>query len=157
MKKTILGACAFAGMLALASCSNGNCKGNQCGNSNCSDEDMVYTGVLPAADADGVRYTLTLDYDDDDNCMKGDFDLVETNLKCDSVSGKSCDASSSKSEGDFTVIEKDGNKYLKLVKKHQAAAPMCFLVSSDSTLTMVNDSLKVSENPKLNYTLKLVK
>ncbi len=73
------------------------------------------------------------------------------------------DGKSFKSEGDFTVMDKDGKKYLKLVKdakdsaEGSAETPMYFLVESDSTIVMVNQNLEVSETPGMNYTLKLSK
>ena len=141
------------------SCNDGNCNGGKC-DGKCDDK--VYTGVLPAADADGVRYTLKLDYDD--NGMKGDYDLVETYLKADTVSALGYkDLRSFISEGDFKV-EKQGDKtYLQLVKDQKdssigsAETPMYFLVDSDSTLTMTNAQLEVSATPGMNYTLKLAR
>lgn len=161
MKKLILGTAILASLCAMSACSsNDNCKDKSC---KASDADeMVYTGVLPAADADGVRYTLKLDYDD--NFREGDYDLVETYLKGDTTATAGFnDEKSFKSEGDFKVVEKDGMKYLRLIAKARKksagskADNLCFMVDSDSTLTLVNDSLESSTNAALNYTLKLVK
>lgn len=126
-------------------------------------EDQMYTGVLPAADGPGIRYTLKVDYDDDKNNMAGDYDLIETYLAADSVAPNGVkDNVSYKSEGDFTVVDQNGKKYLKLVKdakdSHpQASSDLYFEVSSDSTLTMVNAQLEPAVSDSLNYTLKLVK
>lgn len=167
MRKFVLGAAAMT-MLALAACSNNNgsctkdCDGKK------GDKEEVYTGILPTADAEGVRYTLKLEYDDDHNYTDGDYDLVEVYLANDSTSATGYkDSARFKSEGDFTVINGTGDnaskKYLKLVQdaKDSAAGsnagPIYFLVESDSTLVMVNSHLEESSNPGLNYTLKLVK
>ncbi len=158
MKKTVsLAAAAFA-VLALASCGNKSC------DQKCEKvDDVAYTGVLPAADAAGIRYNLKLDYEDDKNNMEGDYDLVETYLVADSVAtGGVKDGASYKSEGDFTVVEKNGKKYLKLVKDAKDSNPnasdnLYFEVSSDSTLTMVNAELEPAVSDSLNYTLKIVK
>ena len=122
----------------------------------------LYTGILPAADADGVKYELRLDYDDDHNFNDGDYDLRETYLTADTTSASGyTDGKTIMSEGDFTVNKKDGLTYLKLVqdlKDSQPgsnAGPMYFLVESDSTLTLVNDQLQKAENPDMNYTLRL--
>ncbi len=158
MKKMIFGALALAGVLGLGACSgNGNCNGGSCNGGSCKglEEDQVYTGVLPAADADGIRYTLKLDYDDDHNYTDGDYKMLQTYLKSDSVGTQ--DVKSIKSKGDFTVEEKDGKKYLKLVEKRSNNAPVYFWQENDSTLTMVNDSLQPAANPAMNYSLKLVK
>lgn len=148
MKKRILGAMACAGVLLLmGACSE---KGSKSDRQN--DDDQVYAGLVPAADADGVHYTLTLDYDDD---MKdGDFDMVQTYVKTDSVG--TTDLKSFKSKGDFTVEDRDGVKYLKLVAKRSAEAPVYLQVTNDSTLTLVNDSLQMAPSG-LDYTLHLVK
>lgn len=159
MKKSIyLAAAAFA-MIGLASCSGKSCEGGKCE----KVDDQVYTGVVPAADGPGIRYTLKLDYEDDKNNMEGDYDLVETYLEADTVATNGVkDNVSFKSEGDFTVVDQNGKKYLKLVKdakdsNPQAASDLYFEVSSDSTLTMVNSQLEPAVSDSLNYTLKLVK
>lgn len=153
-------AAVVATVLGLASCSN--CNKRACDGGNKGDDDKIYTGILPAADADGVRYTLKLDYDDDAaGLSKGDYDLVETYIKTDSIGTN--DVASYRSEGDFTEISKEGKSYLKLVQDVKDstpgsnAGPLYFYVESDSTLVMVNAELQPSETPGLNYTLKLVK
>lgn len=163
MKKTIFAMGAALALFSMASCA-GNNSGKCCNEGGvCKDKDMVYTGVIPAADTDGIRYSLTLDYDDDDNYMKGDYDLLETYIQSDSTSFTGYkDLKSFKSEGDFTVEKKDGKTYLKLVqdvKDSQAGSnggPIYFEVASDSTLTMVNAEYQLPTRPQ-DYTLNLVK
>ena len=164
MKKTTLFMAAALSMMTMAACSgNQKCSGDK---KSCADGDKkeLYTGVLPAADADGIRYALKLDYDDDNNYMDGDYDLLETVVEQDTTSALGFkEGQSFKSEGDFTVIDKDGKKYLKLVQdvkdsaKGSNGGPLYFLVESDSTIVMVNSDLEVSTAPGLNYTLKLAK
>lgn len=157
MKKMIFYASAFAALF-LGACSQSN---KACPDKCSDDKTEVYTGFLPAADAEGVRYTLILDYDDDKGYTTGDYDLVQVYVESDStsVSGQR-DASSFKEEGDFSVIngqgDKAGKKYIKL-GAGSASAPMYFLVESDSKLVMVNDQLEPSETPGLDYSLLLVK
>lgn len=160
MKKPVYLAAAALAMFAMASCSgNKSCNGGSCS----KVEDQTYTGIVPAADGPGVRYTLKLDYEDDKNNMEGDYDLVETYLEADSVATNGVkDNVSFKSEGDFTVVEQNGKKYLKLVKdakdsNPQAAANLYFEVTNDSTITMVNAQLEPAVSDSLNYSLKLVK
>ena len=158
MKKTIYVAAAAFMIAGMAACSNKNCekKGTDI-------PDQTYTGVLPAADGPGVRYTLKIDYDDDKNNQAGDYDLLETHLGVDSLGLNGVnDSVSFKSEGDFTIMEQNGKKYLKLMKdtrdSHPSAADaLYFLLSTDSTLTMVGADLQPSVSASLNYTLKLVK
>lgn len=165
MKKMILGAAALA-MVTLAACS-GSPKDTMPGNTG-NSKDEVYTGVLPAADADGVRYTLKLDYDSEKNNSEGDYDLVEVYLVGDSTSSTGYkDGARFKSKGDFSVMDGTGanssKKYVKLVQDAKDSSngsnggPMYFLVQSDSTLVMVNAELEESVMPGMNYTLKLVR
>lgn len=162
MKKMLLFATALIALLPVA-CSHSE---KSCSGSDCS-KDAVYTGVLPAADADGVRYTLTLDYDDDHNYTTGDYDLVEVYLQGDTTSATGYhDAASYRSEGDFSVITGQGadssKKYIKLVKDARDSStgsvdgPLYFMITSDNTLEMVNDQLQPSETPGMNYTLTKV-
>lgn len=159
MKKMIYMGVAALSMMSMVAC-NGNQKGAAAGEAH-GDKLEIYTGVLPAADCDGIRYALQLKYDDDHNYTDGDYDLLETYLVSDSVGNH--DDKSFKSEGDFNVIEKNGKKYLKLIQDRDdsqtgsADGPMYFLVDSDSTITMVNSDLEVADAPGLNYTLKLSK
>lgn len=157
MNKLVYYAAAALSVVSMAACS-----GKKCGEGKCAERaDEVYSGVLPAADADGISYTLKLEYDDDKDNKAGDYELNETVLGSDSV-GLNHKATYL-SEGDFTTVEKDGKKYLKLVKDAKesnasASDSMIFLVSSDSTLTMVNDSFEAApDSAGLNYTLKLMK
>lgn len=158
----------FASVATIFVLALGACSGKQaCSKGTCSlgtdDEDKVYTGVLPGADTDGIRYTLKLDYDDDNN-KEGDYKLIETYLTTDSLSKTGYrDFKSFKSEGDFTVLNKNGKDYLKLVQDRNDssvesnAGPIYFLVASDSTLTLVGEDLQEAVMPGVNYTLKIVR
>ncbi len=156
MKKTLLFSAAGLALMSMAACS-GNCNKN--GECVKSDIDEVYTGVIPAADTDGIRYTLTLDYDDEGK--DGDYKLVETYIQSDSTSATGySDVKTYASEGDFKVEKKGDKTYIKLIKDQKDSqagsveTPIYFLVDSDSTITMTNNQLEVSQNPGLNYTLK---
>lgn len=158
MKKIFLMAGAALAMMSMVAC-NGDQK-SCAANGGCSnDDDKVYVGVMPAADCDGVFYTLALDYDD--NATKGDYKMVESYLQNDSVAGLTVSTSFA-SEGDFTVGKQGDKTYIKLVKDQKDSAAeasdnVYFIVDSDSQLTMANDSLQVSTTPGMNYTLKLSK
>lgn len=158
MKKAILFVAAALAMVGMAACSSNDCSKGSCDKAKC-DSDQIYTGILPAADCDGIRYSLKLDYDD--NGQKGDYDLIEVYLESDTTTVTGIkDSVAYKSEGDFTVVEKDGKKYLKLVKdakdsNAQASDELYFEVG-EGTITMVNSDLEAAAMPEL-YTLKLVK
>lgn len=157
MKKTIMFMAAGLSMLGMAACSGHgkSCNGNACAK---GDKTEVFTGIIPAADADGFRYTLTLEFDDDDK--DGDYRLVETVVSSDSTAvGGYKDLQSFASEGDFYIKQKDGKTYYELKKDQKDSqpgsleTPAYFLVDSDSTITMVNAQLEPSQTPGLNYTL----
>lgn len=163
MKKTIIMMAAAFSIFGLAACS-GNQKSNGDSSKAAGDRVERYSGILPAADADGVKYSLKLEFDDDHNYTDGDYDLLETYLEADSTSTTGYkDIKSFKSEGDFDVMNKDGKSYLKLVQDADDSAkgsnpgPMYFLVESDSTLVMVNSNLELAQDSTMNYTLKLEK
>ena len=157
MKKTFFVSAAAVALLSLAACS---------GNKSASDQtvaeetskNVTYDGILPAADCDGIRYTLNLDYAGDND---GSYKLDQIYLIVDkTVPSGYKDKASFKSEGNFAVESKDAKKYIKLTEAAKPDATpevMYFLVDSDSTLTMVNADLEVSTSPGLNYTLKLEK
>ena len=157
MKKTLLGiALAAAAMCAMTSCEGGRADHRRAD----GDRKDVYTGVLPAADCAGIRYTLKLDYDDDHNYTDGDYDLVETYLVADTLARLDYrDSVSYKSKGDFSVAtDPRGGKYLELVpdRRFRQADKRYFLVSSDSTLTLTTRDLTLPESG-LDYTLKIVR
>lgn len=148
-----------AALLMVAACSdNKKCASSEeCAGTACTsaDADVTYTGVLPAADAEGIEYTLSLDYDDDGN--GGDYRLTERFI------GKP-DATF-KSKGEFSVHKStpadSSQAYLKLVPDHtdraadqatSSADVRYFLVDSDSTLTLTGADLQRPDT-QLNYTL----
>lgn len=162
MKKSILFIAAGLSMLGMAACA-GNGKGGNCdGNASCGkkgDKVEVYTGILPAADAEGFRYTLQLQFDDDDK--DGDYKLIESVIETDSTAvGGYKDVKSFVSEGDFYIKQKDGKTYYELKKDQKDSqlgsldTPAYFLVDSDSTITLLNNDMEVPTAPGLNYTLK---
>ncbi|MDE7407295.1 MAG: copper resistance protein NlpE N-terminal domain-containing protein [Muribaculaceae bacterium] len=127
MKRNFLYLAAMASVVALGACAD---KQNTQTVSDHSDIDKVYTGVLPSADADGVRYTVLMDYDDDNN--GGEYDMVQTYFTTDSV-GNINDIATFVSDGDFTVATSDtGKKYLKF--SGDGSGEMYFLNHSDSTI-----------------------
>lgn len=159
MKKTIFAATAAFFLLSAVACSQSGAQSGKV-----SDRDETYTGILPAADVDGIRYTLRLDYNDDHGNTDGDYDLVQSYLVADTAATTGFrDSVSFNSKGDFTVEtgtgEQAGISYLKLVpdRKYADADTLYFLVSSDSTLTLTNAQLDAPVSSALNYTLTLVK
>lgn len=117
------------------------------------DRNEVYAGIMPAADASGINYKLVLDYDDDNGNVDGDYDLEMTYLTSDSV------GQVFESEGEFFVDSRNGKQYIRLVPEKQAEATevMYFIIDSDSTITLVDSTLQVTQTPGLNYTLQKVK
>lgn len=159
MKKIILMAGVALATLGFSSCESKSCSADcEAVTANEKNVDAVYTGVTPAADCDGIRYTLLLDYDKEDH--DGDYTLVETYIQSDTTTTLGYkDIRSLVSEGDFTIEKKADKSYLKLVKDSKdssagsADSPMYFLIDSDKTITMTNSDLEVSNTPGMNYTL----
>lgn len=131
------------------------------------DKEVLYSGILPAADAEGTVYTLKLDFDDDNNYTDGDYTLIENSLAADSVAPSGMKAvATSYSKGDFTKQSKevDGQtvEYITLTPdaKDALGAPSAssayFVVNADGSLTMVSQSLEMPVMADL-YTLSVVK
>lgn len=150
--KSLLAIAAAATLLATASCAK-----QAATDSTPSDkEDVTYTGVLPAADADGIRYTVTFDYDSD-NENAGEYDMTQVTIVTDSVAGSQIDANKAETKGRFSIEQATGKKYYKLTPDATETAAYFFVIDSDSTITMVNAELEQSVNPELNYTLTVAK
>lgn len=147
----MLATAAVAMMAASCSGNKAKCDDAQCAATEQKSEEVVYAGLLPAADAAGVQYILKLDYSDAKDSVKGDYDLYEVYLVADSE-GALKDGVDVTTDGDFSGFEKDGKKYLKL----EGTTPVYFLVDSDSTITLVNSELEPAATD-LNYTLNVVK
>lgn len=161
MKKiTLLGLALFAAF-GFSSCNNAD-KSAPSGKG--GDKEVLYSGILPAADAQGTIYTLKLEFDDDNNYTDGDFTLVENTLAADTVSASGLkEVATSYSKGDFRKESKqvDGAtvEYINLIPDTKdllgapSAASMYFIINADNSLTMVGADLQKSVNPDLNYTL----
>lgn len=154
MKKLLFSACAALVLAGMAACS-----GKQAAADNTADETAAektaYTGILPAADCDGVWYTLQLN--------DGKYDMIETYFALDTTATVGiAEILSVKSEGDYTVVEGEGDNagktYLKLAQAtdDSAAQTLYFLQATDSTLTMVNAEFEAPATPDY-YTLNQVK
>lgn len=160
MNKLILLAAATAAAAGLAACSNtsSNAAAPQAGS---GDKAVLYSGILPAADADGTAYALRLDYDDDRGYADGDFSLTETTFAIDSA-GAAAEVAASYTEGDFAKKTKTVNgqavEYIQLAPDAKDAlgdASSCslyFIVNPDGSLTMANADLTPASSG-LNYTL----
>lgn len=159
MKKTLLIFTLIAAAISVFSCSKSDNRHTTASHSDTApagDKDVVYTGLLPAADVAGVRYTLKLDYDD---ASHGDYELIQTYLipdKTHKIGYNDCNTFIS--EGDFfieTPSAGNGKRYVKLVpdKKFASEPTTYFIIDSDKALTLVDSELKVSKTPGLNYTL----
>lgn len=148
-----------AAVLALVGCSQKKCDKGCDGAKDDKDRVETYEGVLPAADAPGIKYTLTMEYD---NADKGDYTLTEQAVGIDN-------AEATTTQGDFTIYtttnEGVDKKYVKLVPDHPdraselnntSAEVYYFLVDNDSTLTMTNAELQAPASG-LDYSLRMVK
>lgn len=155
MKKFIVAASAMLALVSMSACSNKSGTGVASEDTQPAEsKTAVYEGVLPAADADGIRYALHLDYDSIAENTSGTYVLDQTYLVPDSTNEVT--------KGSFVVElgaeANAGKSYIRLMPADGAdkGEQMYFLVSSDSTLTMTNSNLEVPTTG-LNYTLTLVK
>lgn len=160
MKKTLFFTTAAFAAISIASCSGPKKTDSEQGETRSELE--VYSGILPAADTDGIKYTLRLNFSPDSDFKSGSYDLEESYLMVDTLStdGFKCTGTDI-SNGTFSVFAGEGSDsgrhYLKLDNSSDtvAAPPVFFLIENDSTLTMVNQQLEPSVNPDLNYSLIL--
>ena len=146
--------------LTLASCSGGK-KAEPATNPDATagvstnDRTETYTGTLPAADVEGIRYTLTLQYDDDGN--DGDYSLEQVYIS-------DTDPATFTSNGDFDVKtgtpQSSSQRYVRLVSTPDLeSAPrdtMYFVITSDSTLMLTGPDLTPAVSG-LNYTITRTK
>ncbi len=171
MKKTLIIGLAALAALGFTACNcNGKADSTCDKTAKCSkaDKEVLYSGILPAADAQGTVYTLKLEFDSEHNGTEGDYALVETTLASDTtvVSGLK-EVATSYTKGDFRKESKQVEgatvDYIRLIPDAEdalgdaSASSLYFLVNEDESLTMVNASLEKSVSPELNYTLTVVK
>lgn len=127
------------------------------------DKEVLYSGILPAADAQGTLCTIKLEYDDDNNYTDGDFTMVENSIVADTVAAAGIkEVATSYSSGDFCKASKqiDGAtvEYIVLTPDAKdvlgaaSASPTYFILNADQSLTLVNSNIEMPENPEL-YTL----
>lgn len=165
MKKIVMFGLAAVAALTFASCDK-SCSKGECATKSDNDKEVLYSGILPAADAQGTVYTLKLEFDDDNNYTDGDFTMVENTLAADTVAASGLkEVATSYTEGDFRKLSKevDGAKvdYIQLTPDAKdalgtpSAASMYFIVNADESLTMVGADLQKAVDPAMNYTLTI--
>lgn len=157
MKKTILFALAAVAALGFSACNNSTATTKDSSVSRSSSERVLYSGILPSADALGTVYTIRLNYDD--NRTSGDYEMLENTLAGDTTTASGLkEVYTAYTEGDFHRASKqvDGAtvEYLQLEPdKNVASAPMYFVINADNSITMVGEDLVKTEMPGMNYTL----
>lgn len=107
-------------------------------------DSLVFTGTLPAADCDGIRYHLALDQQKKNFTLKEDYMESADKVK-DTFYEK----------GTVAEISKDGKKALKL-DTGKKGDELYFLEKDATTLTLVSEDLEESVTEG-NYNLKLEK
>lgn len=103
-------------------------------------DSLVYEGVTPAADCEGIRYRIAMDTQKKNFTAKEDYMETETQVK-----------NTFYEKGTIAPYTKNGKKGLKFSTGKDDA--LYFLAVGDSTLRMVNDELE--EGVSGNYDLKL--
>ncbi|MBD5300775.1 MAG: copper resistance protein NlpE N-terminal domain-containing protein [Duncaniella sp.] len=163
MKKKVMFGLAAVAALGFTACGNSASTSDAAQAKSGNDKEVLYSGILPAADVQGILCTLKLDYDADHNFSEGDFVMVQNYINSDTatVSGLK-DMSTSYSEGDFTKESKQVNgttiEYLRLTPDAKdglgdaSSDPVYLMVNADGSLTLINSELEVPSMPAL-YTL----
>ena len=158
MKKVIMLAAVVA---ALASCQSKANKAAEAEADSIAIEAMsptveateVYEGTLPAADGPGIRYVLTL------NTLANATDTTYTlDVTYLDAEGKGKDKTFT-SKGKPVKVEKtvkDKKKTAIKLNPSDGSEPVYFVIANDTTLTLADDSLEVSESD-LNYNIIRVK
>ena len=117
------------------------------------EETQVYEGVLPAADGPGIRYVLTL------NTLANATDTTYTlDVTYLDAEGNGKDKTFT-SKGKPVKVEKtvkDKKKTAIKLNPSDGSEPVYFVIANDTTLTLADDSLEVSESD-LNYNIIRVK
>lgn len=113
----------------------------------------TYEGVLPAADASGINYLLTIQEQENDSV--GNYTLTMTY-----IGAKEGENNTFTSKGKRNIIKGvPGNKNVvvyQLVPDNSEEENMNFIMEGDSALTLVGKDFKKAMS-KLNYTLKKIK
>lgn len=162
MKKTFLLGLAVAGALGFTACNNSNAT-STVAQSKGGDKEVLYSGILPAADAQGTVYTLKLEFDDDHNYTDGDYTMVENSLASDTVAISGLkEVATSYTKGDFRKESKtvDGAtvEYIRLIPDAKdalgtpSASSLYFVINADESLTMVGEDLQMPAIAEM-YTL----
>lgn len=115
--------------------------------------EVVFKGILPAADGPGIQYVLSVDNVTADE--EGTYTLTTTYLEAEGP-GKD---NTFTSKGKKQVIRKDINNEKKTAIKltpDNSDAPVYFVVVNDSTLRLVNEELEEAAG-ELNYDIVQVK
>lgn len=103
-------------------------------------DSLVYEGMTPAADCEGIRYRIAMDAQKKNFTAKEDYMETETQVK-----------NTFYEKGTIAPYKKNGKKGLKFSTGKDDA--LYFVTVGDSTLRMVNDELE--EAVSGNYDLKL--
>lgn len=166
MKKTVMLGLAAVAALGFTACNNSNATSGAAQAKNGGDKEVLYSGILPAADAQGTIYTLKLEFDDDHNYTDGDFTMIENTLATDTVAASGLkEVATSYTKGDFRKESKqvDGTtvEYIRLLPDAKdalgaaSASSLYFIINADESLTMVGADLQKAANPEMNYTLTI--
>ncbi len=142
-----------AGLVALASCSSNTQKSAEA--TDATEEtveavtnEVVYSGVLPAADTEGVEYTVNFVYNPESE-TDGTFTMTQVYMS-------ETDPATFDSKGSFSVKtgtpQSADQQYFVLAAEGTPADTTYFVVTNDNTITLVGRDLTPSVTD-LNYDL----
>ncbi|WP_373843391.1 copper resistance protein NlpE N-terminal domain-containing protein [Bacteroides heparinolyticus] len=111
--------------------------------------EVVYKGILPAADGPGIQYVLKLD--NINSTEEGTYTLETTYLEAEGA-GKD---KSFTSKGKKQDVNNEKKTAIKLIPD-DSDTPIYFVIVNDSTLRLVNEELQEAAG-ELNYDIVLVR
>ncbi|WP_373804109.1 copper resistance protein NlpE N-terminal domain-containing protein [Bacteroides heparinolyticus] len=111
--------------------------------------EVVYKGILPAADGPGIQYVLKLD--NINSTGEGTYTLETTYLEAEGA-GKD---KSFTSKGKKQDVNNEKKTAIKLIPD-DSDTPIYFVIVNDSTLRLVNEELQEAAG-ELNYDIVLVR
>ncbi|MDE6238885.1 MAG: copper resistance protein NlpE N-terminal domain-containing protein [Muribaculaceae bacterium] len=151
MKKLFLTATAAVALVSMVACSGKKTEvAEDTTPATTTTEKAAYTGIIPAADCDGIWYTLQLN--------DGKYDMIETYFALDTTANLGIDELLSvKSDGTYETVVNNGTNYLKLTPSvNDSSASDYYFLNGDSTLVLVNAEFELPSTPDY-YTLNIVK
>lgn len=115
-----------------------------------NSEELVYEGILPAADTPGIIYTLTLN----EEIVDGDtiYTLEQTYIE-GGENGRDTTFTDKGKQRRMTAVKNNQKKHFVKLESATGQPDTYFIVVDENTLRLSNDSLQETDS-ELNYDIK---